>query len=67
MPDEITVYCECMSPTCLEKITIPQEEYNYDMSCVVIAKTCSHGPELTDELVEEHATYKVYKETEDGT
>ena len=58
--------CECNSFDCNEQIEISAEETSLFMRQnprpVVISNDCKTGPDSTDVLLEEKATYKLYKE-----
>lgn len=60
------VRCECDSTECdlLVDVEATPETYSQiiEDKLVVISNSCEHGPEKTDEKVEDKGTYTLYRE-----
>ena len=60
--------CECNDYACRQEVNISKAKYasiKYTniFGTTIVSNSCKHGPEPTDELLETHVTYTVYKET----
>ena len=63
--ETFTSLCECNS-FCFLKVTMPVADAIVAQrdGLIVIANACPHGPEPTEQLVERHETYSLYRPTD---
>lgn len=61
---DFTLWCECTSNSCRLTVDLPLDEAQRlsKADLVTIVDGCERGPEASDELVEEHEGYNVYRE-----